>query len=109
MDPVTTTALAAVLVKVLDGASGEAGRQLWSGFCTLARRTATRRTRPDPDADADSGEDEQTETPPATPLDQGPAGPPLSPAPAMERAELERAPSEQAATTPDEQDAPAER
>src|SRR3954470_3248556 len=42
----TTSALAAVLMKVLDGASGEAGTQVWTSLTTLARRAFGRGSRP---------------------------------------------------------------
>jgi hypothetical protein len=38
MDPITTSALVAVLTKVFDGASGEAGRATWSSHRTPAKR-----------------------------------------------------------------------
>ncbi|MBC6457561.1 hypothetical protein [Actinomadura sp. HBU206391] len=44
MDPITASALVAVLVKVLDGASGEAGRQTWTALTGLVRQTFGRRS-----------------------------------------------------------------
>lgn len=46
MDPITTSALAAVLLKVLDGASGEAGRQVWTKFTDTVQRAFGRRSEP---------------------------------------------------------------
>ncbi|GAA2080847.1 hypothetical protein [Actinomadura alba] len=46
MDPITTSALVAVLTKVFDGASGEAGRATWSALTTLVRNAFGGRSEP---------------------------------------------------------------
>lgn len=44
MDPITTSALAAALLKVLDGASEEAGRNLWERFSRSVQHAFGRRS-----------------------------------------------------------------
>lgn len=44
MDPITTPVLAMVLLKVLDGATGEAGRQLWTKFAGTVQRAFGRKS-----------------------------------------------------------------
>jgi hypothetical protein len=46
MDPVTTSALVAVLMKVLDGATGEAGKETWTALTGLVKKTFGRRSEP---------------------------------------------------------------
>ncbi|MCW2903080.1 MAG: hypothetical protein JWO67_5345 [Streptosporangiaceae bacterium] len=46
MDPITTSALVAVLMKVVDGASGEAGKETWAALTGLVKRTFGHRSEP---------------------------------------------------------------
>jgi hypothetical protein len=46
MDPVTTSALVAVLMKVFDGATGEAGKEIWSSLTGLVKKTFGQASEP---------------------------------------------------------------
>ncbi|HEX2316916.1 MAG TPA: hypothetical protein VHJ17_24430, partial [Thermomonospora sp.] len=61
MDPLAASALAATLLKILDGASGEAGRQLWVKLTEALRRSGRRRPALDRAvAEAEEGDGPET-------------------------------------------------
>ncbi|MBO2446916.1 hypothetical protein J4573_07425 [Actinomadura barringtoniae] len=62
MDPITASALTAVLLKVGEGATGEAGKQLWEKFTGLVK-TAFGRTAPEVSAaqELQTGNADQTQ------------------------------------------------